>query len=347
MLGRAAAGIWAALRAWGIRDQTVWLPANTCYIVLWAVLKSGNYPVLLDVDAVSGNTTPAQLPNSALPAVIIPCHLYGTPAPMAALVEWAQAHQVRLIEDAALTLGESVNGQPVGSWGDVSILSLGQGKIVDNGLGGAFVTDDRSLAKDVSRLIDDVALWDDELRQWTQQWNGLYWTLHQHDAQHPGLAALYPQLYGLYSDLVAYRLPFAYWHDVPALLHQLPQQRQQRLRLSQRYYDALKRLSLSWIEAVASPAAYWRYPLHVAPRWRDELLEYLWEQGIHDATRWYPSLQPMAAALCPMITQAATPQADHWGHSIINLRLDAGVDDDYAERVVGLIQQLGNEKAAL
>ena len=62
LAGRGAAGIWAALRALDLHDAYVMIPANTCYIVLWAVLKSGNKPMLVDVDAETGNLTPPPNP---------------------------------------------------------------------------------------------------------------------------------------------------------------------------------------------------------------------------------------------------------------------------------------------
>src|SRR5689334_5160776 len=86
LVGRGATGIWAALRAWDLQDEIILLPANTCYIVLWAVLKSGNHPLLVDVDRRTANLTVAGLEEyiGAHPAVVIPCHMYGLPAPMEA-----------------------------------------------------------------------------------------------------------------------------------------------------------------------------------------------------------------------------------------------------------------------
>src|SRR5688500_7553774 len=107
LAGRGAAAIWAALRALDLHDRAVLLPANTCYIVLWAVLQSGNQPYLVDVDPLTANISPDTLNNCNVPnlSAIIPVHMYGLPAPMEAVCAWAKASQIAVIEDAALALG--------------------------------------------------------------------------------------------------------------------------------------------------------------------------------------------------------------------------------------------------
>jgi len=81
----------------------------------------------------------------------------------------------------------------------------------------------------------------------------------------------------------------------------------------------------------------WRYPLLVQPAIRDDLLGYLWEQGIHDATRWYPPLRPMTTALAPYVQQPTTPVADALGASIINLPLGEDIDEHFVRRVTDAI----------
>jgi dTDP-4-amino-4,6-dideoxygalactose transaminase len=350
LTGRGAAGIWAVLRALDIHHRAVLIPAHTCYIVLWAVLKSGNYPVLYDAEVPSSEF---QVPRyDEKPAAIIPCHLYGLPAPMPAICEWAGQQGVVVIEDAALALGAVVEGKPAGSWGDASIFSFGQGKIADHELGGALLTDDPVLAKEVERLLADVPGWNDRLRALTNQWNGLYWPLHQYESQNPGLLDLYPHLFQLYGDLTVYRLPASHWRRLPQTLVALPENLAHRARLAAVYDARLVEINLrrgaqpcvprdiTPLQTLPRPAGsiLWRYPLLVAPDIRDELLGYLWEQGIHDATRWYPSLRYMASALAPNVPQAPTPTADRLGESIVNLRLDSGVEERDVARIMGIIR---------
>jgi len=370
LVGRGGAGIWAALRALGLRDQHVLIPANSCYIVLWAVLRSGNKPLLVDVDAATGNVKLSAISGqlsakekdepprrrerqegSEKAAAIIPCHMYGLGAPIRAISEWAKANQVYVIEDAALVLGATLDGKPAGAWGDVSIFSFGLGKIADNQVGGAVLTDDDGLAADIDSLLAEMPLWDDELMGLTNQWNAIYWALHQYEAENPRLPELYPVLYDLYGVLTSYRLPPFYWDDLPGLLRGLPANLAHRARMAEKYdlwftpQSSLRKMGKGRMPNLAlrtlprpDGSILWRYPLLFGGGQRDALLQYLWDNGIQDATRWYPPLRYMAAALAPDILQPPTPGADTLGASIINLRVDPGVDEAYTERTVNLIR---------
>ncbi|MBL8163492.1 MAG: DegT/DnrJ/EryC1/StrS family aminotransferase [Anaerolineae bacterium] len=337
LTGRAAAGIYALLLASGLRGRVVLLPANTCYIVLWAVLRAGCIPRLVDADPQTGMITPETLiPHAdSKPGALIPCHLYGLPAPMIALSTWAAVHDCLLIEDAALALGGQVEGRAAGAWGTASVFSFGLGKLLDQGVGGALLTDDARLAAEVEHITRALPLWDDDRVGWTNQWNALYWALHQYETANPGLLDLYPRLYALYGDLVAYRLAAHEWEGLPVQLARLPQNLEARARLAERY-DAL--LTGLPVRTLPRPAGtfLWRYPLLVAAEQRDELLARLWAAGVHDATRWYPALRHMAGALgCG---EFDTPGADAFCGQIINLPLDPAMSDADVTHIATVVQ---------
>jgi dTDP-4-amino-4,6-dideoxygalactose transaminase len=269
-------------------------------------------------------------------AAIIPCHMYGLPAPMPEIVAWAHERGIFVIEDAALVLGGQVAGRPAGAWGDAAIFSFGLGKIVDNQVGGALVTDDEDLSAEINRILSHLPMWDDTLLELTNQWNNLYWAMHQHEDQNARLLSLYPQLFDIYRPLVAYQLPAAEWDGLPAELQRLDRNLTHRSEMANRYDERLRGLPLRTIQRPAG-TYYWRYPLFVTPDQRNELLSHLWEQGIHDATRWYPSLRYMASALVYDVVQPPTPNADWLGASVINLPVDGTVDFADVDRTADII----------
>lgn len=342
LTGRAATGIEALLKVWGCADRVVLLPANTCYIVLWAVLAAGARPILVDVDIETGNISPKTLNayTSEPPAAIIPCHLYGVPSPIGDITQWANTHNIRVLEDAALALGSIADRQPAGAWGEASILSFGLGKTVDVELGGAVLTDDAALAGELTQALRLVPLWNERLYMLTERWNRLYWALHQRESR-TFIAHAYRLAYAHYATLIRYCLPDSYWDDLPPALDALPDNLAHRAELSA-LYDALL-TSLPMTETLVRPrgAALWRYPLLVSPERRDELLRWLWTYQV-DATRWYPSLQVMAAALAPDILQPPTPVADSIAARIINLPLDSFTTSDEVERIAVLINEFFN-----
>jgi perosamine synthetase len=67
---------------------------------------------------------------------IMPVHLYGHPADMPALQAVADKHGLRLFEDAAQAHGASLDGTPVGAFGDFAMFSLYPTKNMTSGEGG-------------------------------------------------------------------------------------------------------------------------------------------------------------------------------------------------------------------
>lgn len=223
-----------------------------------------------------------------------------------------------VIEDAAQAVGTQVGDRPAGAWGDISVFSFGQGKIIDAELGGALLTDDEKLCTEVQKILADVPVWDDHLADLADQWNQIYWALHQFEAKNALLLQFYPQLFNLYRDLIVYRLPCSFWKTLPGALEKLPANLLNRAQIAALYDDRLRGLPIQ-ILSRTEDAALWRYPLLVTPDRRDELLNHLWQNGFYDVTRWYPSLRHMLSALAPDIHIPPTPGADELSAAVINL----------------------------
>jgi len=339
LAGRGSAALWAALRALNRPDAPVLIPANTCYIVLWAVLQSGALPVLVDIDSGTGSITPDTLSAAGVerPAAVIPAHMYGLPAPMRTITAWARERGAAVIEDTALALGTAADSQPVGSWGDVSVFSFGRGKLADMDNGGAALTDDPALAGAMDRLLRELPPWNESLARLNRQWLDIYWATHQHEADNPRLAALYTPLFDLYGPITRYRLPESAWRVFPAALATLDESAGHRAALARLYDDGL-RDTLARTLARPDDALLWRYPLLAPAEQRDALLHRLWDAGALDVTRWYPSLQPMHAALAPDAPSNATPHADRLAAEIVNLPLSSETTLEEAQRFVDLIR---------
>ncbi len=316
LTGRAATALWAVLRVHLRPGARLLLPANTCYITLWAALQARIIPVLIDTDPDTGAAhPPADGANAALP-----CHMYGIPAPMPAWQAWGETHAALVIEDAALALGGECESRPCGGYGAAALLSFGLGKIVDIELGGALVTDDARLAAEVERLLADAPLWSESLARMTREWNDLYWALHRHEDSPSHLEALYPALFERYAPLVRYRLPADYWDDLPAALNALSANTTARRERAQVWRSAFSALSHPAIRLLSTHDALWRFPIFVPAPQRADALQALWDCGV-DATCWYPALQPMLRALKPGAQPDPTPSAARWSAEVITLPL--------------------------
>jgi dTDP-4-amino-4,6-dideoxygalactose transaminase len=133
------------LRAVGVGPgDAVALPANTFIATAFAVARIGAVPRLFDVDEESLLLDPELLDVSGCRAVI-PVHLFGQIAPMAALA--SAAGGVPIVEDAAQAQGATQDGRSIGSWGVAAATSFYPGKNLGAyGDAGAVCTDDGDVA---------------------------------------------------------------------------------------------------------------------------------------------------------------------------------------------------------
>ena len=85
---------------------------------------------------------------------IIPVHLYGRPAEIGPITDFARGRGIAVVEDCAEAHGARYRGKAVGQFGDVSCFSFYANKIVTTGEGGMCVTDLPELATSLRVLRD-------------------------------------------------------------------------------------------------------------------------------------------------------------------------------------------------
>jgi len=78
---------------------------------------------------------------------IIPVHILGHPCDMDPILEIARKYNLRVIEDAAESLGAQYKGLMVGHLSDISCFSFNGNKIITTGGGGMLVTDNEAWAR--------------------------------------------------------------------------------------------------------------------------------------------------------------------------------------------------------
>ena len=135
-------------------DEVI-LPANTFIATALAVSQAGLTPVLAEPEATTGNLDPRSVADAITQRTraLLPVHLYGRLANMAALRSLADTHGLLLIEDAAQAHGATLHGRHAGSFGDAAGFSFFPGKNLGAlGDGGAVVTADTMLADCVASL---------------------------------------------------------------------------------------------------------------------------------------------------------------------------------------------------
>lgn len=149
-VGNATTGLCLALAALGLQGKRIAIPNSVCPNVPLAVLLSGNTPVYLDVTLRDLGIDIAELigKGDQIDAVIA-VHAYGSVCNIREIAAYCKLRGIPLIEDLAVAQGASLDGQPVGSFSDIAVVSFGAGKIIDVGHGGAVLTSRSSVLKEL------------------------------------------------------------------------------------------------------------------------------------------------------------------------------------------------------
>jgi dTDP-4-amino-4,6-dideoxygalactose transaminase len=114
----------------------------------------GANPVFADVDAATGNLTPATIEAVLTPSTkaVILVHQGGVPADVAAIRAFCDPRGIVVIEDAACAAGSTYRGQPVGSGATIAAWSFHPRKLITTGEGGMITTDNAKWAARARQL---------------------------------------------------------------------------------------------------------------------------------------------------------------------------------------------------
>lgn len=138
----------------GAKDEVI-APAHTAVATIAAIEALGAKPVLVDININSYTLNPnliAQKITSRTRAIVL-VHLYGYPADMNSVLQIAREKNLYVIEDCAQAHGATYQGYKVGSWGHLAAFSFYPTKNLGAfGDGGAVVTNDLEMAEKIQNL---------------------------------------------------------------------------------------------------------------------------------------------------------------------------------------------------
>ncbi|MFQ5606443.1 MAG: DegT/DnrJ/EryC1/StrS family aminotransferase [Candidatus Zixiibacteriota bacterium] len=154
-LSSATAGLHLALLALdiGSGDEVITTGFTFCATVA-AILYVGATPVLADINSQSLNIDPASVEKmiTKRTRAIIAVDLAGLPCDYRALGALCGKRKLRLISDAAHSLGAEYRGKRVGAFGDVTVFSFYSTKNITTAEGGLALCRSRKIADRIRRL---------------------------------------------------------------------------------------------------------------------------------------------------------------------------------------------------
>ena len=295
----------------GAGDEVI-VPAQTWVASASTIAYCGATPVFVDVTRDTWTLDPERLEAAITPRTkaIMPVHLYGNPADMTPIREMAARHAVRIIEDAAPSLGATYQGEKTGSMSDVGVFSFQGAKILSTGEGGMLVTDDEGVFQQARKLnehgragagflIDEVGF--------KYKMPNLVAAL--------GLAQL-----ERIEELVAKKREIFGWY---------------RDRL-----DDVEGLALN-VERPGDRNIYWMSSLALNGKFavdRDGLIKTLRERLI-DTRPFFPSIPAMPVFLDPR-AQSRTPVAEHLAQNAINLPSGHNLTEEQVDYVAQQVREI-------
>lgn len=296
-----------ALIASGVKaGDRVLVPSFTFIATAWAALYIGAIPVLCDVDGGSAtiDLDDAERRVDETVKAIIPVHLYGQPANMGAVMDFAARHHLAVVEDAAQAIGARYGGRHVGTIGQLGCFSFYPGKNLGAaGEGGLVATNNAAMARRIRAL-----------RNHGQEQRYI----------HAELGFNY-RMEGLQGLTLSHKLP---------LLNGWTEARRNFARI---YDEQLSDLPLTLPRVINDDHVYHLYV--VLTKERDRLRDYLLARDIETGLH-YPVPLHRQPCLTPYIEGTQSfPIAERYANECLSLPLFTGMTKAQIDRVCQTIRQ--------
>lgn len=125
----------------------VLVPTNTFRATVTPMLILGLTPVFCDCHYSTGLINFEDLEKRITPRTqaIVVTHIWGHPENMDIVIDIAKKYDLAVVEDCSHAHGAKWDNRNVGTFGDVSVFSLGTKKMISGGLAGAVVTRDQRI----------------------------------------------------------------------------------------------------------------------------------------------------------------------------------------------------------
>lgn len=165
-LTSGTAALFLALKAIGIKenDEVITTPL-TFVSAVNAIALCGAKPVFVDIEEDSFNIDVTKVEEAITDRTkaILPMHYAGLPVDLDEIYNLSSKYELRVIEDAAHSMGAKYKSKTIGSFGDIQCFSFHPIKNMTTGEGGAISTNDKM----VQRYVElhrfhgiDRSVWD-------------------------------------------------------------------------------------------------------------------------------------------------------------------------------------------
>lgn len=305
--GNCTDALYITLKALGIGPgDEVLVPAMTWITDAETVSLLGAEPVFVDVDKfglLNANLLEEKI--SPKTKAIIPVHLYGQIVDMETVMQIAQKHELKVIEDCAQSVFASHNGKLAGTFGHAAVYSFYPTKNLGAlGDAGAILTNDKALFEACRKLANHGAL-------------------DKHNHEFPGTNS---RMDTLQAAVLLLKLPYAkQWNE-------------ERLTLAKNYSEAFA--SIKEIGIPECPDGHVFHVYAIQTKKRNGLKSHLKSKGIQTQIH-YPQALPFTKAYAyKNATPADFPRAYKLQEEGLSLPLFPGMTSEQQAYVVECVKEV-------
>lgn len=317
--GTAALHVAYAAAGIGPGDEVVTTPLTFVATASAAALHGGRV-VFADVDPATGNLDPAAAAAAVTSRtrVVTGVDYAGVPVDAPAFRELARREGLLFVEDAAHSIGSTLDGAPVGSLADLTTFSFFPTKNLTTAEGGAVVTSDASLAARARAFMNHGLVRDRGLQR------------------HPDEGPWHQEVHTFGLN---YRLPDVLAAVGTSQLARLDRFVARRAEIRAAYDEAFA--GLEGVQTPACPAgaspAWHLYPVRVEASRRRAIFEALRADGIgvqvnYIPAYWHPVFEDMG------YVRGTCPVAEDYYRREISLPMFPGLSDGDVARVVEAVR---------
>ncbi|MBI5755116.1 DegT/DnrJ/EryC1/StrS family aminotransferase [Candidatus Peregrinibacteria bacterium] len=157
--GRSA--LFALLSSFRIGEgDQVAVQAFTCSAAIAPILWIGAKPLYIDVAEETLSMDPHDLEaklTSRVKAIIVQ-HTFGVSSDIERIMDIARQREIPVIEDCAHTIGNSVHGKKLGTFGDAAFFSFGRDKVISSVYGGMAICFQHKAGKNLRHFSEQLSL---------------------------------------------------------------------------------------------------------------------------------------------------------------------------------------------
>ena len=297
--------LWIAFRILGIgKGDEVIVQGNTYIASVMGITINGATPIFVEPDEYNNiDASKIEEKITERTKAILVVHLYGQASNMKPIMELKEKYNLKLVEDCAQSHGACFDGKMTGTFGEIGCFSFYPSKNLGAfGDAGAIVTDDPDIAREVKAFRN----YGSEKRYYNK------------------VVGANSRLDELQAGLLRVRLTH---------MKELETEKQE---LCRKYLRTLRTDYLE-LPRVSEGATHIWHQFVIHTKYRDELLEYLKEQGIGTIIH-YPIPPHLSEAYAYLGMKAGDlPITEQYANEVLSLPLYNGMTEEEQDYVISKI----------